>query len=578
MKTNHAVLQMALVVSLLLFFHQRLQAYDNNKAHPAINKAIVDYAEYQLKDAFPSSYSIDITVDKNKYTGMAVTNGGYFEYSTSESSVDYRIFEWIEHGGYSADEPELAAAVRHFYDPLSLSQGRKYLTNRGTYWEGVYSNPRIDAIEWALGDTEKGSTNKWSLAQGKEYMVLALLALDEADKKALWGKAFRCLGEVLHNTADMGCPPHTRNDSHAAPLGYGGGWALGSPDPYEEMFDPAFASKFAENAPDPDLKAAFAGATTIRSIHEKLAQFTNTYFFTEQTINGSGRLNYAPINEDGRYPSPLLQSLDYRDEEFIYYYRFPSGRNVKLCKDLGYIRSRTYPYIDKECVESLASELVPNILCAGANVVRLFIPQFQVELNSAVVNGLIRGEVRHSTSTEYPLPLYYSGKMAIMNNQNDEKIGDVDCITGSFEGTLSGLKEGDRIYAVAEFAGIRIRSQAIEVKKVDMDLTQYTKIKILLTADMPYTDGSNYFMFLTVSNYPPYEGVLQPLIWSGSSFSESFDYPTSTSWGSVGRIYGKINGTVDINSLTLTTLEGERIEEETDTDGSTEKRFDKISM
>jgi len=36
--------------------------------------------------------------------------------------------EWIQHGGFSADVPEIHASLRHFYDPTQ-NENKRYLTD-----------------------------------------------------------------------------------------------------------------------------------------------------------------------------------------------------------------------------------------------------------------------------------------------------------------------------------------------------------------------------------------------------------------------------------------------------------------
>ncbi|MCB9250267.1 MAG: hypothetical protein H6613_17805 [Ignavibacteriales bacterium] len=67
----------------------------------------------------------------------------------------------------------------------------------------MYPNPHIDAISWAMN----GEDYKWSLNKGKLYLISALEEKELSIKNDNLVKAFRSLGEVLHNTADMGCPP-----------------------------------------------------------------------------------------------------------------------------------------------------------------------------------------------------------------------------------------------------------------------------------------------------------------------------------------------------------------------------------
>ncbi|MCB9250265.1 MAG: hypothetical protein H6613_17795 [Ignavibacteriales bacterium] len=124
---------------------------------------------------------------------------------------------------------------------------------------------------------------------------------------------------------------------------------------------------------------------------KKLAEFTNANFFTTQTMNGTG---VTPINSDGYYRKPLLHELDYDASDFTYYKLLPDGNKIKMAKDKIYFASRGNPYIDHECVKSQASLLVPNIIWAGINVVRLFIPKFDVTIKSVAADGEIKGTVK----------------------------------------------------------------------------------------------------------------------------------------------------------------------------------------
>ena len=542
-----------------LLFRNLAHSYDNYKAHPAINKAIVGFFENKESYRLPQGYSVAISTQASKYKGPAVTDGGFAASTTHENDVEYTSLEWISHGGFSADEPELAAAVRHFYDPVGLNGGRKNLTNRGTYWEGVYPNPGIDAIEWALGDTPNSSGNIWSLKYGKWYMK-ELLQTAEADVRSKYiAKAFRCLGEVLHNTGDMGCPPHTRNDSHAAPIGFTvGQYVLGSPDPYEELFDPQWATRFKDNRGDPALESFFENATTIRSIDEKLAEFTNKNFFTAQTINGqgwAGSLYMIPLNSEGTYPAPLLHELDYNRETSTYSRIFPSGNEVKLCKDHYFYLNWQYPGIDQECVESQAAELVPNILRAGANIVRLFIPELTVTLSQASLDGAVTGKVTHTPTSEYPINerIYYSGPILILDAQSLNQLGTIECKNGDFSGKVSERKAGDRILAAVEFGGVRVISKEIEV--TGTDLRQYNTVVFEFSGDMANGPAGTYYPLQIGVNNTTLVSAQEftPLVWSGNSFSYSFD--VSVPGGNIVSTYSRtIHGELSVDMTKILSL------------------------
>ncbi|MBN1448273.1 MAG: hypothetical protein JXA28_10120, partial [Bacteroidetes bacterium] len=236
-----------------------LTTYDNAHMHPAINDEIVDtFMKNCVNTITPPEGLKDylFVLDGNHtYTGPAIVNSGYFAAGTSKADKAWTPKQWIAHGGYSADIPEVPAALRHFFDPLGIDGGKTWLTDRGTYWEWIVNNnafnPRINARDWALNHVD----NPWSFDKGKEWMRKALAEPDETTRDGYMARAWRCLGETLHLVADMGCPVHVRNDSHADVAGWEYRRALGDPDPYEVMVQPIFASKYANGTPDPSLKS-----------------------------------------------------------------------------------------------------------------------------------------------------------------------------------------------------------------------------------------------------------------------------------------------------------------------------------
>lgn len=506
--------------------------YDNVNSHPTFNDAAVNFLVLNEDKYFDGKYKLKILSDATPLTGTAVTNPGYSYASYGESEVNKTAFEWIKHGGFSADEPEFAAAVRHFYDPLALNGGAKYLTNKGMGIEYVYSNPHIDAIEWALGDTKKGEDNNWSLKKAKNFMKSAFELADDNMRKNNFAKAYRGIGEVLHNTADMGCPPHTRNDSHAAPLGYSKGAILGSPDPYEELFNPFWIFNYMYLEPDPELKLFFDSADNVRSIDEKMAEFTNKNFFTEETMNGFTSKLIEPVNDECTYPTPLLQNLEYDISDFTFYKTFPSGRIVKMAKDLSYFTDESYPYIDKDCVLSQAKELIPNIVYASSNILRLFIPKIELQITSANSEGFLTGHVKHIPTMEYNELFYFTGAVNIYKKNNTSKIGTLNCNTGDYSGMISGLQKDDEIFAEIELGGINIRSDNFKVDDKPEVVKNYTTAYIDLNikgyhirtnADTTYED--QYFKYYTTDS-PDQFGTTDGLNFSSSWYQTTTDnYP-----------------------------------------------------
>lgn len=515
MKTKNLIVLLA-GFSTYVALHFALISYENTKAHTTFNSDFIKYLEELLstEDPFSLGFQLKLTDNLNKIKSPGVTNQGFFESTTGESELSLTPAEWIAHGGMSADEPEVPAAVRHFYDPTGIKDGKKYLSNRGTYWEGFYPNPGIDAIEWALGDTPNGEANKWSAKNGKLYMLQAIQEPDPQKKRQLLAKAWRCFGEVLHNLADMACPPHVRNDSHAAPLGLSWGWAFGSPDPYEELFNPLWIAKYAKSEPDPSLWENLQRAKTIREVHEKLASFTNSNFFSGETISGKGYSDIKPLNGEKAYSSPKLENLEYVEEEFTFYKVFPSGRRVKMAKDKGYFnsifRNRGYPYIDKECVESQASELIPNFIRSAMKDFALFLPPIQVTIEKIdFENGRITGTVKTFKTEEYPNEVSYNGEVFVLI---DSKTYKVNCIDGNFEAvsTKSEIEKAKKIYAYIDFNGVNFYS-------VQQQSSQYSHLKqfyLSFNSSLIESSSNDRYSF-------NFEFTHSQISWNGNKFSHS---------------------------------------------------------
>jgi len=454
-----------IIFTLFCAFFSKVFGYGNIDMHPAINKVIVDefirrlptyktnYTEFNKFN----NYNF-ILFDITDFKGEDVTWGGNEWIRTGISTKT--ASKWIQRGGYTADEPELVAALRHFYDPV-MNEGYLYLTDLGWY---PGENPKIDAVFWAFEGADPKGNNNWTWNQGKDNMVLALRTADNTKKNEYTAKAMRCLGEVLHNTADMGLPAHVRNDAH-------GGWGFigGRTDPYEAITTnrPDWANKYGVKNCDPDLATYFRSATNARYINMYLAKFTNKYFFSHETISGTGVESYSSYNGFKNYSLPKLENFTYDPVDFSYSKTFPSGREVKMCVDqslfMGYISGdfRSQPRVDMSSAESQAAELLPDIVEAGINVIRNFIPNLQVTVSVNGKTGEVSGEIKHIADSEDSNTIRYSGDVYIL--VNSKRTSSITATDGKFTGKLSGLKNGDKVIAEIEFAGIIVDSDENKV-------------------------------------------------------------------------------------------------------------------
>lgn len=452
-------------------FPSNIYAYGNVYAHPQMNSSIVDQFKSRLPNyvknypLFAKFKNYYFGLDISSIKGIAVTKPG--NWSINEEEQTKTAKDWIMHGGYSADEPEIPASLRHFYDPV-MNERVLYLTNTGI--NPPFSNPCIDAVYWAFNGAEIGSSNQWTWNKGKDFMVLALEETDEAKKSLYLGKALRCLGEVLHNTADMGLPAHVRNDAH------GGWWYFaGGNDPYESTYKPSWAYEFGTAVCDPDLATYFRNAKKAEDINKYLGKFTNKYFFSHETISGTGVEEYSSANGFKNYDAPKLQDFEYRPESFGYYKKFPSGREVKMCVDqslfMGYISAnfRSTPRVDFSCVESQATELVPDIIEAGINVIRNFIPEFEVSISVNPQNGDVSGYINHTTDNEYTSSIGYSGKVDLWINGKLSPLS-ATAKDGKITGKITHIANGDKVVAKISFADIVVSSPEFKIDTKSLSL------------------------------------------------------------------------------------------------------------
>lgn len=412
-------------VAIIILLCSTSYSYDNKTAHRELNKNIVKKFKEDYKK-WKEFKNYIFLFDISSLKGQAVTKSGWWYPTTSEES--YTAEKWIIEGGYSADEPEVPAAYRHFYDPLQID-GKYHLTdiNKAV----ALFNPQINAIDWHFIGNDPTNVNEWTWNAGKDYLVKAIATSNESEREGLLAKAYRCLGEVLHNTADMGCPPHVRNDSH-------GGMGLGGPDPYESLFNPYMvASNYAGQIGD-IYKNTFEETKTAMDINIELSKFTNSLFFSDETISGKGVENYTSRNGKKDYPNPKLEKLIYEEDTFNYYSLMPSGRKVEMCNDqsilLGYLTQnfRSYPRVTKKNVNSQATELIPMIVDAGKQVMRRFFPILEISISINYKEKKLTGIVKHLPSYEYPSSVVYNGKIGLMVDGAITSHS-TNCTKGNFE-------------------------------------------------------------------------------------------------------------------------------------------------
>jgi len=486
-----------------------LSGWDNRDMHLYINKGITDkflsiFLDQSGDDKKFENYSFDLY--KRKILGIGITQSSNTDRIHGE--LNRSMIEWVIHGGYSGDEPEGYQALRHFYDPVGKGSGGQHYLTDVSFTQGVAQwfvggNPHIDAVEWALednGEISRGTDQlyqMYSWMDGKNAMKRSLEEKDKVKKDNFIATAWRCLGETLHLYADMGMPCHVRDDGHPPYLdlvGLGEGtldWAVGifgDPDPMEGGV--RSSSQMVGSNADMTVVNDIKSKKTLREMFHAMATYTNSNYFTNQTIYGKGfLLEYRPIvRPNTPYTSPYLSESgdgwSYDEETYIFWKEI-NGKKVKMAKDYyffgGPLGHRGAPYVDLECSESMAAVLIPTLTHSAPYIIERFIPKMIVEITERdQAQQSIKGIVKHETDDEYDKEIYYNGEVEIYIN--GAKKYTAECVSGEFEVEDAKIMDDDEIYAQIEFGGITVKSA-----KGDFEM-RIIQNKGELSADIVETD------------------------------------------------------------------------------------------
>lgn len=407
-----------LLLATLLVVPTVAMAWGNINAHPMINTEALEYFFAHEGSGEKYKYSpVDRTI---VYTGRGVLEGGWF--NAPNGPISKNITGWLGHGGYSADEPEVFASLRHFYDPLALNGGVSYLTD---HIDEFYpsANPQMDAKTWGL--TEGGNTYCW--VKGLLWYKDALEKTDS--REANLTVAYRALGETMHLFADMTQPAHVRNDSHP--------WA----EPIEDNVTGAMVTGY-KNYPV-DSRVSLAGLPG--NLFDQLATFTNQYFYSNDTIF-DGPSDTLPFNELAHYPSPQFKDLTYDPKRCVYSGTF-NGIPVPMIEEtasfyvlkmvlLGYSARVTKYHVPPTYASGYARVLIPIAIHANAKMIDMFFPTINLTLTTTNIgNNQVRleGQMTHDIDKDPAWQalgmgaIKYTGPGAVMTSSNGTalKVADV---------------------------------------------------------------------------------------------------------------------------------------------------------
>lgn len=251
--------------------------------------------------------------------------------------------------------PSLTEAAVKIYN----NQANKKITNQQVDWI-VQGSIAEDAIPRYLNHfynptTGKGldsgalkgaSAKEWAKNQDSVSGDYSVGAIFNNYKGGDSKRAYQGIGHILHLIQDMSVPAHTRNDPH--PNG----------DPFEE-----WVKQYGKVNLD---KTSFIKADNLDQVFDELANYSNNYFLSEDTIN----INSAVIAKK--------EKIRFNNEDLIYIFRRDNTGNIFIY--LREIKTPTKGYytIDDFKVHlDYWNMLSPKAVGYSAGVVDYFIKEFE---------------------------------------------------------------------------------------------------------------------------------------------------------------------------------------------------------
>lgn len=402
------VLLVLLIV--LAWIPTRIQAWDNYEVHPEMNKLALElFKERVIAGEVRDLYYVSLDGEPCRGVSWEKKSDGIRPFKQFEGIVRIKsLKQWIEEGGFSADEPEAPMALRHFYNPFvkvndkwiipADGDGEHYLTDEHWIlrfqkwikkkipiipWDPI-ENPRIDAVQWAKG--EQGipvdTHYMWQIyswPDAKRYFKYAVeQSWSEPDyDNEFYGKAWRAVGETMHLVEDMALPSHVRNDGH---FYYTiGGTTLFDPDPLEQKVTKReeVGQYYSDNWSD-----NISYDQTPTKLMKDLAAWTNKNFLSKDTIPIPWEEETA--DEQPEFPSPILENNNM--DEHGYFWGIVDKKPTILARQSELTHEgftvKTLYMQDKKVMDEQLNRLIPTAVRAAEAVIERFLPRFKAEIIS----------------------------------------------------------------------------------------------------------------------------------------------------------------------------------------------------
>ncbi|MEI7772993.1 MAG: hypothetical protein WCI67_23585, partial [Chloroflexales bacterium] len=430
MRARYTLLALVVIALLAALPAAPARAWGNLLAHPRINvRALAGFETAYAKTPKYARAPLDHSL---LLRGMGVVTPGKLTVTDEPLTLD--VAGWIEHGGFSADEPEAYAALRHFYDPLALNGGAHYLTDQVP--DSSFPNPQIDARTWAISHPE----NPYSWQRALQIYKLSMES--PRDREANLAYALRSLGETMHLLADMSQPAHVRNDSHLYD------------EPIEDNVGVEIIDRHAAGALDSRFHLQ---ATSADALIDSVARYTNVNFYSSDTIYNPADPQALPRNGEASYNSPSFDALTFQESDYTYYANFDVGK-VPMAQwtysaymlDLLHAPGARGFHVPAAFADEQAKVLIPLAIQANVRLLNMFFPTLELTLKPGLTaDGQVQygGELAHQIESDAAWQPAQGGPGAIH-------------YTGV--GQLYRLREREiKPLAEIQFVGGRVRDQVV---------------------------------------------------------------------------------------------------------------------
>ena len=326
---NATTLTIIILISFIVL-NKSIFAYDDKTTHPGLTDEIVDFYNISFDDQL-----------------------------TNEEK------EWVIQGSMSEDTPP--RWINHFYDPI-YKEG--WSGEDAGIWPTIFiqyfsqgalssENP-VSSFDW-LHNQELQA--KYGAYHGNRTWERAIY---EAVKNNNKKEAYYTLGYILHLIEDATVPDHTRNDTHAHELRFFTG-DYGSP--YEEFSKQytrdtlIIVENLKKENKQPVLKSS------IDDYLISLAEYSNKYFFSKDTIYGS-KYEFPKINKD-KCDGSFCYGEDENGAEFplVHVYKYWNFEKLDFT-ELYYLPTKSNN--NSIVLQSYFSHLSSYAVLNGAGVIYLF--------------------------------------------------------------------------------------------------------------------------------------------------------------------------------------------------------------